>query len=130
MLLCALLCKISSSVFVQQSKQFSPGELGPGEYGSWLQDVSFTLSIIFAILMKQLNWTLLSRGAKNSTESRGTTLFIVQSFGSLGSLFMDKVGGILSAKNPAAPYLILLLMYAILTVALVVFGFCMKKLNY
>ena len=80
--------------------------------------------------MKQLNWTLLSRGAKNSTESRGTTLFIVQSFGSLGSLFMDKVGGILSAKNPTLPYMVLLVMYAILTVALVVLGLCMKKLNY
>ena len=30
MLLCALLSKLSSSVFVFESKKFSPGELGPG----------------------------------------------------------------------------------------------------
>ena len=40
--ICFLLMSFNG-VFVMTSKQFYAGELVAGEYGSWLQDVSFTL---------------------------------------------------------------------------------------
>lgn len=129
MLANALFSKISSAVFVHESKQFSPGQLGPNEDAK-VQDIAFIFTILFSITMYQVAFTLLSKSMENSTESRAVTFLIYSMFGSIGVLIMDKVGGMLSEKSDSLPFILTLGAFGLLTVLLGVMGFCCKVLKH
>jgi hypothetical protein len=129
MLANALFSKLSSALFVHESKQFTPGQLGPNEDAK-LQDIAFILTTLFSITMYQVSFTLLSKSMKNSTDSRAVTFLIYSLFGSVGVLTMDKFGGMLSEKQDTLPFLLTLFFFGLLTVLLVVMGFCCKVLKH
>ena len=89
LLLNCLLSKISSAVFVHESKKFSNGELGPKEFGSPIQDTGFVCTIIFSLTLFQISWTLLSNSMHESSKSRAVTMLAYSLFGSVGVLIMD-----------------------------------------
>lgn len=80
--------------------------------------------------MYQVSFTLLSKSMENSTESRAVTFLIYSLFGSIGVLIMDKVGGMLSEKRDSLPFMLTLFAFGLLTVLLVVMGFCCKVLKH
>lgn len=92
--------------------------------------MGYTFTQVFALVLSQLTWSLLTISMKNSGQSRGQTVFIYSTCGTLGVLLMDKLGGDLSVRDYTAPFLITLVQCAILTVVLIVLGFCTKSLHH
>jgi hypothetical protein len=129
LLLSLLLTKIASSIFVHSSRHVAANSLGVGA-GLWWQDVSYCFTIVFSLCLSQLTWNLLTISMKNSGQSRGQTVFLYSTCGTLGVLVMDKLGGDLSINDPTAPFLVTLAQCAILTIVLLVLGFCKKSLHH
>ena len=70
--------------------------------------MAYMFTMVFALVFSQLTWSLLTIAMKNSGQSRGQTVFIYSTCGTLGVLVMDKLGGDLSVHDSTVPFLITL----------------------
>ena len=95
-----------------------------------LQDLSYTLTIVFSLVLSQMTWNLLTAAMRHSGQSRGQTVFFYSTCGTLGVLIMDKIGGDLTQLNSAGPFLVNGVQFILLIIVLLVGGLCTKSLHH
>ena len=118
---------ISSSIFVYGTLLFKDKHPRPTPHrdaSSYTQDFGFIILLIFTLNQFQLNYSLLSKGLKDSFNSIGLSVGAYSLFGSVGVILIDKLGGDLFEDDNLIPFFIAMGAYAFHSIIIICLALC------